>query len=78
MRTCSRYPGQVDNCARICKPSTVYRVLNAMVNYCDFPDLKQIAVKRMHFQIESYISIRNENFADPVKKRNLAFFRHAH
>ena len=31
---------------------TVYRVLNAMINYCDFPDLKQIVVKRMHFQTE--------------------------
>ena len=31
---------------------TVYRVLNAMLNYFDFPDLKQIAVKRMHFQTE--------------------------
>ena len=31
---------------------TVYRVLNAMLNYCDFPDLKQIAVKRMRFQTE--------------------------
>ena len=23
---------------------TIYRILNAMLNYCDFPDLKQIAV----------------------------------
>ena len=29
--------------------NTVYRVLKAMLNYCDFPDLKQIAVKRMRF-----------------------------
>ena len=63
----------------------IYRVLNAMLNYCDFPDLKQIAVKRMRFQIESYICIRKYVHAismrvktSPVKKRNLAFFRHAH
>ena len=35
-------------------PYTVYRVLNAMLNYCDFPDLKQISVKRMRFQMEWY------------------------
>ena len=36
----------------IMPPITVYRVLNATLNYCDFPDLKQIAVERMRFQTE--------------------------
>ena len=38
-----------------CKVShiyTIYLVLNAMINYCHFPDLKQIVVKRMSFQTE--------------------------
>ena len=29
---------------------TVYQVLNAMLNYCDFPDLKQIAVKTLRIR----------------------------
>ena len=38
----------------MCSVYTIYRVLNAMLNYCDFPDLKQIAVKRMRFHGSVY------------------------
>ena len=40
---------------------TVYRVLNAKLNYCDFTDLKQIAVKECVFRqssIRKYVYTR--------------------
>ena len=35
--------------------NTVYRVLNAMLNYCEFPDLKQISDKRIRWRLWSSI-----------------------
>ena len=33
-------------------PYIGFKKINAMLNYCEFPDLKQIAVIRMRFQTE--------------------------